>query len=753
MNRPALTRSRKRESGQTTVFMALFIATMVMLFAFTTNVGMFVHAKINLQNAADAAAYSGAAVQARQLTNVAYLNFEIRRSIKEFLYRYLVRGNKSQYCYPQLPTGEPVPGCFPFIPGNFQERFPFNLFDEREINIATGGTGQNEPFDGTLYLPTVCIVFDPQNNYCQKLQVAGLPEPPGGSYGVADALISQIRTRTNELRAQKVQDCEGRTFGNVRFLASWLFDIGHEPEAIAVTTADSAQAIEFAGLTGMGILPKVAMIRARINALEDTLNLNLASEGFSNGLVDEGTFGSMANQDAIRQDYFERPIQAYLSARNNLTTIAENGIFSDIRLTELLPNSPVGAASNAPFTKNAPILARFNELRAPFTVSYSHFARGVSQTAASGPAAGACDQTRVFYGIPNFLYGVYKDPEISTYYAVKLTAKAKLLFSPFNKGEGVTLTAYSAAKPFGSRVGKNLGADPERYMTAPAVVRTGDASVGINLHYFPNLLVSANTETTATAGFSTWAHLGYLRYIEEVANPAKAFRVAGAYSPWEIGFYTPVANFRSPTDISIFDGNPDFRLEPSGDVSYYMLRAPVINPTAGDNSLAFIRDMINSYLADESGPGIDTNGLLTQIKEGLFTDDNFADLFGWMEASGFNIAYPVLDPLLQDDPALLNTVIGINGARYTVAAMPQFQRLQLTSWNTDKTSAEVRPESELGTQGGRSGYSVRFVSFQQLAEGGQSSTDPDNPGSFANPFSRLGGGGGSTQTDLPKLRH
>src|SRR3989344_2842109 len=104
-------RFKNSESGQATIFMALFMSTMILLFAFTTNIGMLVHAKINLQNAADAAAYAGAAVQARQLTSVGYLNWEMRRALKNFLYYYTVR---SQYaampCFPASASGQPPPG-------------------------------------------------------------------------------------------------------------------------------------------------------------------------------------------------------------------------------------------------------------------------------------------------------------------------------------------------------------------------------------------------------------------------------------------------------------------------------------------------------------------------------------------------------------------------------------------------------------------------------------------------------------------
>ena len=66
-----------KERGQLSIFLGIVLIVLVSFLAFIINVGLFVKAKINLQNAVDAAAFSGAAVQARQLTNIAYLNWEL----------------------------------------------------------------------------------------------------------------------------------------------------------------------------------------------------------------------------------------------------------------------------------------------------------------------------------------------------------------------------------------------------------------------------------------------------------------------------------------------------------------------------------------------------------------------------------------------------------------------------------------------------------------------------------------------------
>src|SRR3954462_14572759 len=101
------------QRGQASIMIAIMMLTFTMFFAFVVNTGMLVNAKINLQNAADLAAYAGAATQARQLNAISYLNYEMRRQYKKYLYRYYVLGNLAQK--PQSggtgrlwsPTGDP----------------------------------------------------------------------------------------------------------------------------------------------------------------------------------------------------------------------------------------------------------------------------------------------------------------------------------------------------------------------------------------------------------------------------------------------------------------------------------------------------------------------------------------------------------------------------------------------------------------------------------------------------------------------
>src|SRR3954462_598408 len=89
------------QRGQASIMIAIMMLTFTMFFAFVVNTGMLVNAKINLQNAADLAAYSGAATQARQLNSISFLNYEMRRQYKKFLFRYYVVGTLN---YKNFPT-------------------------------------------------------------------------------------------------------------------------------------------------------------------------------------------------------------------------------------------------------------------------------------------------------------------------------------------------------------------------------------------------------------------------------------------------------------------------------------------------------------------------------------------------------------------------------------------------------------------------------------------------------------------------
>lgn len=735
-------RRLREERGQTSLFMALFISTMILLFAFSTNIGMLVHAKINLQNAADAAAYAGAAVQARQLTAVGYLNYEMRRALKEFMFYYTVRGqNAGLPCYPLDSSGSknPFAGCPAYDPNG---RFDFQIFDRREAINEGGG----------FYLPTVCVIFDKDNNYCQKKGVAGIPEFPGGfNAGVADPIVAAVRSATNQIIDKKLADCLSRTGVNQQFLIAWLFNLYPLQDSISRlgTGQDQDDPFPFSnGLERIGILPRMAILRARIDNYEEMLNLNLAAESGSLTITDDSinTFRGLVSENK-RLDYYERPLQAYLSAKNNLVGVGDNGIFGNIELTEMLPTTGGGGTPN-PNLKNPPILARFTDIVGRIAVANSKF-----ETLASGGGdRGNCRQYRELRVIPRFPFGVAKDPSVLTYYAVRLQAKARLLFSPFGGNGTVTLSAYSAAKPFGSRVGKDLGLEPDRLMIAQGNLEPG----ALTTLGFPNPLVAADDSDAAVNGFTRSSHLGYIRGAMSFTNRLDiGARLAGAYAPWEVGYYTVPANYKSPDDIGLFEDNPVYQGK------YFALSAPIAPVNGGSGpGLSFLRNRVGQYLeSDITDADTIGRGPFAIFLNAVLGDEKWNSLLGYIDSQNQMRYHFIPDPLLNDEADLLSYVKAVGG-RFTVAGMPQAQRVQMTSWNNQKTALDtelgIPANSELGLDIGRSGYSVRFVSFKTLQTGGRATNDPNQTGlQWSNPFVRLNAGDSAAriQDDLRKLKH
>jgi hypothetical protein len=78
--------SCSRQSGQTTVLLALSMFVLICFLAFMVDVGQLVHDRILTQNAADMVALSAANVQAAGMNELADLNWEYRLLQEELLY-------------------------------------------------------------------------------------------------------------------------------------------------------------------------------------------------------------------------------------------------------------------------------------------------------------------------------------------------------------------------------------------------------------------------------------------------------------------------------------------------------------------------------------------------------------------------------------------------------------------------------------------------------------------------------------------
>lgn len=439
----------KSNRGQLSIFMGITLILVMGMLAFIINVGLFVKAKINLQNAVDAAAYSGAATQARQLTNIAYANWEMRNTFKEWMFKYYVLG--------QLGL------------------LPYNLSDSRisgDQNVSfllptPAVAGTNVGFD-KYNVPSICIHNNSNTNICPIYALPGIPRFP--AIGVAG--ISEIHEAfVNKLVEEKGADCSRRTQINFLAAISWAYSSGLKdiPGAPLVAT------------NRPGAWPESLELAMRIRNLEMIVNRPPITEE-DNGL-DLNSLNALQSQGA-EIGLNERPIKAFMSAFRNLgggkykdalTSSGSSGGIDELPATfkmfELAPQTVSVDANSVsgflippsfvyPGGRAAKALDKhYLDLQlvpVNYATMFTTFATTRNEFEPSVDSEASCFVSKSAMPVPGYLLGFVKNPSVLTYYAVKGEARFTGLFFPRSTVEeegSVKLTAYAAAKPYGGRIG------------------------------------------------------------------------------------------------------------------------------------------------------------------------------------------------------------------------------------------------------------------------------------------------------------
>ncbi len=643
------------EKGQISIMIGLMMMTFILFFAFVINVGMLVNAKINLQNAADLAAYAGAATQARQLTHISYLNYEMRRQWKKFLFRIYVIGNMSQDSFPHGGGSGPMN----YIPNNQ---------DGRDYQV-----------------PTTCVIFNSTDNYCHLTALPAIAIP--NSNAASNFLDSVTATLTAQLQAiENIRQNNCKTIGitNKMLNIYWLFNA--DPNLSQLDdTSNSNLSIEqqnalkiVRGLAhGLGILPREAILRMRIQTLSDYVNSPALKDQTIDAIqkLSKGP-DPMAN---------ERTIQAFYSAYYTLG----NHTFpaSTISLDELLPGTPSQAD-----------LLKLENVSQPFDLWAVDFMLN---------GHGDCAAVLVPIPVkPGPIVGVYKDSQMLTYYAIRLKAKAKILFSPFGD---IDMKAYAAAQPFGSRIGPGPNQKlsfAAQELPNSAFLIPGNSPTGL----IPSVSVQAGENVAKGIAWDTQDMQSALySYLTHTNNPGSSSTVdfnaiesayvpAMAPNPWETNQYN------IPNDmLGVNDTPGDSFVRNFGNDNYMAFWAPVLPP----GSPASVNDRIQMYLTplpdtlqgnNTTDPSSNNSAAITAIKESLkidlekYVSSTLARGAG-EEGESLNIVR-IKNPLLKTD---LNQKLFVTDNR----------KLK-TSWNS-VNDINLRKE-------GRVGYSVKFVSFDSLTQ-------------------------------------
>jgi Flp pilus assembly protein TadG len=424
--------------GQISIFFSTTVLVMITFIAFIINIGIFVKAKINLQNATDAAAYAGASVQARQLTNIAYMNWEMRNVYKEWMFKYYVLGGLN---LEGVLTPDPIHMDFTMEPYTRTESDAIDNYNFPSICVDFGSTGAV--------------------GMCTKYLVPGLPRfSQANILGMDETTNAFVDTIVSE----KSLACSVRSRINFLTANTWAYNVKTGDDTMKNITDQAPQiASNF-----MGAFPKAFEVGLRIRNLEAEVNFPPQTGVCINPSTGVDCNVSMRSLTNPSQ---ERTMKAFQSAWRNL---GKNGsdkplMKNSFTLTEIPPKldtsttAPIVSLSGLLIPDGHPARDKYYVDLKLMTVNYATFYTAFATTKSSAgdsrlevggstvDSEGQCNATKVGLPVPGYPLGFVKNPDYLTYYAVQGKAKFVGLFNPF--GKEITLSAYAAAKPFGGRIG------------------------------------------------------------------------------------------------------------------------------------------------------------------------------------------------------------------------------------------------------------------------------------------------------------
>lgn len=430
-----------KQKGQISIFFSTTVIVMITFMAFIINIGMLVKAKINLQNATDAAAYAGASVQARQLTNIAYLNWEMRNIYKEWMFKYYVLGSLNL------------------------EGINNSSGDTTDFRMASYLRSANPAVDRYNF-PSTCVDFSNTGGVglCTKYVVPGLPRFSSSNVLGMDETTNAF---VDGIVAEKSRDCSERTKLNFLTANLWAYNVKIDDPALS-NLNDQAPEI---GVDRMGAFPQAFELALRIRNLELQVN-----HPPINGICMDTSLGVNCNRSvqSLNTPSTERSLKALLTGWRNIGASDDNQMKNSFTIKELSPREDTSFKtfknlSTALIPLDSQGVSKFYLDLKLMTVNYAPFytaftsnsvgrdsdaAINVSGVSGGIAAEGQCAATKMGLPVPGYPFGFVKSPDILTYYAIETKTNFTGLFNPFQRS--MVLSAYAAAKPFGGRIGPQI---------------------------------------------------------------------------------------------------------------------------------------------------------------------------------------------------------------------------------------------------------------------------------------------------------
>ena len=453
----------KSEKGQLSIFLGIALFVVMAMMAFVVNVGLFVKAKINLQNATDAAAWAGASVQARQLSNIAYVNYYFRQIFKEWMFKYYILGNVGGLASANSGGTLAAPD-----PNGDTTNFRSYSID---IGANAGGNAA-PPGRDKFNVPSICLHVEGNDctgggcpNICAIASIPGLPDFPtmhtSGIHKANKGFITQMAR-------MKARDCSDRTDFNFTAGITWAYGSGEGRNNVRLPS--------ILGAHRMGAWSKALLTAVRMRNLEAIVN-RPPLEAICGPNADSCPAGGQKIEELSIEEtwmpYNERPVKAFWAAYRNLSggNKKERGMdpfAKNLVLEELAPKvqevrrQDLGGYLIPPNNSHqvgGDLLKKYyldlKIMPVNYATFYSFFKSARATTGIGHTSDADCDQMKVAIPVPSYVTGFVKNNHVMTYYAVKATSRFVGLFFPFFRflPDGIELQAYAAAKPFGGRIG------------------------------------------------------------------------------------------------------------------------------------------------------------------------------------------------------------------------------------------------------------------------------------------------------------
>ena len=684
----------KNESGQSIILVAVLILSFLMFFSFAVNTGLLISAKISVQSAADAAAYAGAATEGRYLNAISFLNYDMRRQYKKYIFRSNFVGSIGN----------------PGFPNNTTSSGPDYAFEKADNDPAAAQHML------PIKVPTLCLPITASgqaDDNCLQVNIRnttyGLPQFIGG--GGLDAITKALYQSFQDISKVQESLCQGHSDMNLFVLISWLFR-GDNAKAgldqlftgmqgsttMSQADYDSAKKTAESLVEGLGLFPRNIITLMRINTLVSFLNSNQTHQvkDATADLIQTYETGSEA-------ELMEKSILAFKSAAANLNT----SVFDEklTSMTEL--QNPKQFGIN-------PILINFNAY-------VQMMKKGSGDT--QGKAV-QCASSIFNFPITGAPVGVTIDPSSKVNYAVKIRAFIRprgLLFLPGS--DPLELDAIAGAKPFGSRIGpKTAPSFVKPIQPSPVNGEVLNDCSGPTKCDVPYLEVGAGSNTFSIAWLTDLA--GRAKNGGTSVNFQGMLQAqwhAMAPTPEEIGHYNIIpppmnsGNDKEKYKYEFINYNNDTATDGNGlKKTVYKFYAPLFPANGGDPN-GFVDTFLTKIFATTNSSGANAFGV--NMKDiGTQVGQTIKGYIQKMDASGELGESSTIASieLPMDNLTPGSKLFWLTGANQV-----------LSSWAPDAVRGNGAQDESGFPFRPRFGYSVKFVSMQNLMSEGVQSDDPD----------------------------